>query len=120
MQALADGRAAVLVSGQRSRLAELDVPGSPAWLADEALLGQVAARGERYGRLRFDVRSASAVRVGSAEATLAVSVDTRSYEVVRADGSRQVRPAEPGAVVLVVLRWAHGRWLVEQVRPRPS
>lgn len=114
-RALADVRAQALTSSDRATLARLDVPGSAALRADQALLEELRARGERYDGVRFDVRSAVPVTVGDDHATLRCVVDTGAHGVIRPDGTRVERPAERGAPLLLHLRWSEGRWRVEAV-----
>jgi hypothetical protein len=114
VQALADLRAEVLVSGDDRGLARFDVPSSRAWRADATLLHQLLSRGERYEGLRFRVRSADLVSSAGERAALRCRVDTSAHSVVSTDGATS-RPAEQGAPLVLHLRWSDGGWRVDSI-----
>ncbi|SER89841.1 Serine/threonine protein kinase [Pedococcus cremeus] len=129
VQALADVRSEVLVSGDDRGLARLDVPDSAAWRADAALLRELRSRGERYEDLRFRVRSADLLSSAGERAALRCRVDTSAHDVVGRDGATRAtraaraaratratsRPAERGAPLVLNLRWSDGRWRIESI-----
>jgi hypothetical protein len=115
VQALADRRAEVLISGDDRGLAQFDVPDSAAWRADAALLHQLRSRGERYEGLRFRVRSADLVSSTGQRAALRCRVDTSAHDVVGGDGGVTSRPSEQGAPLVLHLRWADGRWRIDSI-----
>ncbi|MBF0687002.1 MAG: hypothetical protein IR158_04445 [Cellulomonas sp.] len=108
-------RAAALADADASGVAALEVAGSPALAADEALLAALA--GARSDGLVVDVVSAAAggttpdgdVRV---EVTSAMSAHVR----VAPTGERTDVPATPGRTVELVLRWTPDGWRVWDVR----
>ena len=114
VQALADLRAEVLVSGDDRGLARFDVPDSAAWRADAALLHELGSRGERYEGLRFGVRSAELVSSTGERAALRCRVDTSAHDVVSEDGATS-RSAERGAPLVLHLRWADGWWRIDSI-----
>lgn len=100
------------------RLARLDAPSSPALARDTADLASVVASGRRYAGVALRVRSARAVQVTAARATLEAVIDTAAYQVT--GGARsEVGSARPGERLRFFLVWSQGRWRVERVeRPR--
>ena len=114
VQALADLRSEVLVSGDDRGLARFDVPDSAAWRADATLLRELRSRGERYEDLRFGVTSADLVSSTGERAALRCRVDTSAHDVVGRDGATS-RPAERGAPLVMNLRWSDGHWRIESI-----
>jgi hypothetical protein len=120
MQALADARARLMNSGDPRALGELDVPGSPAWSADQELLERLRGQGQRYAGVAFEVRSAREVRVEGSRAAMTVAVDTLPYRLVDRSGERHDKDAETGDELVIHLRWSGDTWLVEQLAAEPA
>ena len=103
-------RDTALNEGDAAALASTTVPGSPAALADEALLAAIADSGEQIEGLSTTVHSATGVPVSRETAeswagATAVRVSQSQAPSVRvgADGSRREVPAQARREVVLVL-----------------
>jgi hypothetical protein len=114
MQCLADLRAAAMNSGDPVRLSALDAPSSPALARDTADFAALAASGGRYAGVALHVRTARALTVTEARATLEAVVDSTAYRVVGTAGSRSAA-AHAGAPLRFAMVWVRGRWRIERV-----
>ena len=103
----------MLGGGEGPGLDAVDVPGSPARAADEALL---AALGEgRLEGLSVDVQAVGSVSVeGSEDVRVAVTSAMSPYRRVGASGTTAVPGTAPRTVVLH-LRWTDDGWRVHEV-----
>jgi hypothetical protein len=115
MRELSIERARVMNSADPDQLRALDVPGSPAWTADAALLEAVRRSGQRFAGVAFTVRTARTLSSGTVTASVAATIDTAAYTVEGPAGSRARRPGEAGEEMRFDLRWSRGVWLVERV-----
>ncbi len=111
--ALTRHRAAVLVAGDAALLAGVDVDGSPARLADEALLAALGT--DRIDGLGADVQAADEVAgSGPDEARVEVTSAMSPYRRVGGAGVVTVPGTSP-RTVLLELRWTDDGWRVWQV-----
>ncbi|MBB2921521.1 protein kinase domain-containing protein [Cellulomonas cellasea] len=126
---LTERRGQVLASGDPAALDAVEVPGSPAHLADTQLLARLAAEGLRLAGLSVDVTGSVLVEQGPGTATTAsaapadgevhvqVTSATSAHRRVRADGSVHTEvPAAPARAVVLVLRETPAGWRVSDVR----
>lgn len=116
--ALTRHRAVVLVAGDVALLDSVDLVGSPARLADEALLAALGA--DRIDGLSADVQAADEV-AGSGPEEARVEVTSAMSPYRRVGGSRVVTvPGTPPRTVLLHLRWTDDGWRVWQVSEPPT
>ena len=120
MRELSRERARVMSSADPAQLPALDVPGSPAWKADAALLEQVRSTGQRFVGVAFTVRTARVLRTSAAAASVAAVVDTAPYTVEGPGDTVTQRPAVRGVEMRFDLRWSGGVWLVERISAQGS
>ncbi|NNM45304.1 protein kinase domain-containing protein [Knoellia koreensis] len=113
--ALANERAEVMNTGDATRLASLDAPGSEALAQDTRTLRQVRDRNAHYAGVRLTVGVARLVSVSPSRAEVDARVDTAAYDVVTASSTRRM-PAATGAQLRFTLVWHDGRWKVSSVR----
>ena len=106
MRELSRERARVMSSADPAQLPALDVPGSPAWKADAALLEQVRSTGQRFVGVAFTVRTARVLRTSAAAASVAAVVDTAPYTVEGPGDTVTQRPAVRGVEMRFDLRWS--------------
>ena len=112
-----DARTAAVVALDAAALAQTEVPDSPAWTADRALITQVVAAGARYEGLSLTVVSASVRTVSGTSAILEAVVDRSAYVVARSSGRQEVA-AKPGRTLEYALTWSGSAWrLVEVIDP---
>jgi hypothetical protein len=117
LQGVIGARTAAVVALDPAALARAEVPDSPAWTADRALITQVVAAGARYEGLSLTVTSASVRSVSADSAVLDAVVDRSAYVVVGPSG-RQEAGAKAGGMLQYGLRWSGSAWrLVEVVDP---
>jgi eukaryotic-like serine/threonine-protein kinase len=111
---LADRRARALVAGDAAALDLVDVAGSGARTADEAVLAELAGTSSRFEALAFDVR---AVReVSRAEQwVLEADVVTAEHVVVSAGGARTTVPAGEPRTSRLTLERVQGEWRIAAV-----
>lgn len=120
VEALTDLRRRVVVEQDRSALALLDLPDSPAARADAEHLARLESRGEGYRGVELVVREAATRSTSGTSAVLRARVDESSYAVRGRDGTLEDRPARAGEPVDLVLRWHEGRWRLSEVRSVPD
>ncbi|UZN01697.1 hypothetical protein [Cellulomonas sp. S1-8] len=108
-------RTAALADADAVGVAAVEVPGSPALAADDALVGRLA--GARSEGLTTDVTAAAATgTTPDGDVTVEVTSTTSAHVRVAATGERtQVAATEPSTVALV-LRWTDAGWRVWDVR----
>ena len=108
-------RAAALADADTDAVAALEVAGSPALAADEALLAGLA--GARSEGLVVDVVSAAPTgTTPDGDVTVEVTSAMSAHVRVAATGERTDVPATPSRAVELVLRWTPDGWRVWDVR----
>lgn len=125
--ALTERRAVLLATGDPDALAEVEVVGGPAQVADLALLADLNEVGLRIRGLVADVVSARLVDVGvgepPAQARVAVRSALTAHHRVTVDGTVTTAvPAQQARDVVLTLAWTSAGWRVadvaEGVHPR--
>ncbi|MGV8968455.1 MAG: protein kinase domain-containing protein [Cellulomonas sp.] len=120
--ALTQRRAVLLTAGDPDSLADVEVVGGPAQLADLALLADLDEAGLRIRGLAADVVSARLVDVVAGDPPTRAHVAVRSaltaHRRVTADGvvSSEV-PAQRARDVVLTLAWTSAGWRVVDVEP---
>ncbi|MBD7918237.1 hypothetical protein H9657_08100 [Cellulomonas sp. Sa3CUA2] len=108
-------RAAALAAADAAGVAAVEVAGSPALAADEALIGSLA--GARSDGLTVDVTSAAATgTTPDGDVTVEVTSTMSAHARVAPTGERTDVPATPARTVELVLRWTPDGWRVWDVR----
>ncbi len=116
LQALSDRRAGALTARDVGGLGLVDEQGSPALMADTALLDELRRTGQRWEGLRLQVAQAALVTASGTRAVLRGRVDWTAYVLVSAAG-RQAQPAATGEVLdFTLVRGARG-WRVVSISP---
>jgi protein kinase-like protein len=109
---LSVSRAAAFAEPSRGPAA-FDVPGSPAWLQDEAALKRLATTGLHYEHLSIAVGRIQVQSASDGRARLRVAVGPSAYDVV--GGPVHHEPAGAVAVVVLTLRRLGSGWRVFSV-----
>ncbi|MEW1957970.1 serine/threonine-protein kinase [Kineococcus sp. NPDC059986] len=112
---LAARRAAALTAGTPDALDAVDVAGSAARAADEALLADLTARGATFDGLAFHVEAVREVTRAPDRWVLEADVTTGAHVVVGADGSRSSVPAGQPRTSRLTLDRVEGQWRVGAV-----
>ncbi|MFB9377757.1 protein kinase [Kineococcus gynurae] len=108
---LAIRRAAVLEAVDETGLSGVDVGGSPALLADAALVAEVRDSGRRYRGLGFDVADVEVETAGPDRAVVLARVATAAHEVVGPEGITTVAATPPTPSRLTLVR-VEGEWRI--------
>lgn len=117
LQGVIEARTAAVVALDAAALAQAELPDSPAWRADRALITQVVAAGSRYEGLTLTVTSASVRSATVESAVLDAVIDRSAYAVVGPRGRQEVA-ATVGRTLQYGLQWSGSAWrLVEVVDP---
>ncbi|WP_029287871.1 hypothetical protein [Cellulomonas sp. HZM] len=112
-------RAEVLASGGTEPLTDVEVPGGPAFLADDALLGQLS--GTRLEGVRTQVQDVELMHLagsgtsGRGRATVRVTSSVGAHTRIGADGSRTRVAASASRVVVLELHGTRDGWRVWSV-----
>jgi hypothetical protein len=120
LQDIVTTRTAAVTARVVAQLEGCEVPRSPAWAADQAIIESVLASGESYGSLVLTVRSVTVVSVTGDSAVLDAVVDRSAYVVTSASGTTAARPAAPGRPLRYELVGTGSGWRlasVAEVRP---
>ncbi|MEZ0490773.1 protein kinase [Kineococcus sp. TBRC 1896] len=113
--ALADRRAVALSSGEAGALEAVDVPGSAARAADEAVLTDLTASGTTFEALAFDVRQVRETARTPDRWVLEADVTTAEHVVVSSTGARTTVPAGDPRTSRLTLERVEGEWRVSAV-----
>lgn len=118
--ALTERRAVLLASDDPAVLAEVEIVGGRAHLADLELLAGLRAAGLRIDGLSAAVASAKLVDAGAGvprtQARVEVNAALTAHRRLAADGAVQVEvPAQPARTVLLTLSWTSAGWRVAHV-----
>ncbi len=116
LTALADARAAALVSADPSQLLRASAPDSPVHRSDAALLSTLTGSQTRYADLAFFVRVAE-VQDGTSdgEARVRAVIDRSSYRVLGPGSREQTVPAAAGVSYVYRLLLVDGQWRLAEV-----
>ncbi len=112
---LADRRASALAAGSAEALSGVDVAGSAARAADEAVLADLAASGSTFETLAFDVRAVREVERTADRWVLEADVVTTEHVVVSSAGARTTVPAGDARTSRLTLDRVAGEWRVSAV-----
>lgn len=108
-------RALALAAADAAAVAALEVPGSPAQVADAQLLARLD--GARSEGLEAQVATANEVgRTAEGDVRVEVTSTTSAHVRVAATGERTEVPAGEVRTVELVLRWTAPGWRVQDVR----
>jgi len=121
---LTQQRAVLLASGATTALDQVEIPGSPAHVADSGLVGQLG--GDRVSGLEVAVTEVQVLPAADEEpdeadegetARVRLTSTTSAYRLVAADGTVRPGGAPSTATVVLVLRWTDQGWRVWDVLP---
>jgi hypothetical protein len=99
-------RASILAERDLAGLGDIAVPGSPAWRADAAVIGDLLARDLRPEGLSTQVVAVEDVALGAGEARVVLVDDRAGYRLLDASGTVVQEVDSPG----------RRRWLVVLAR----
>lgn len=112
---LTRARAAALAAVDARALTSVDAPGSPALVADLALVRTLG--GAHLEGVQVEVTATPSAAPGTGSAAVVVTSATSAYARVEEDGSRTAVPASPARTVVLDLRRTSEGWRVWDVRP---
>ena len=116
LAAIAEARAAALMAADAKALERVETPDGPMLQSDTATLATLAASGQSYAQLSFDVRSAEWVGGDDRNAQVRAVIDRSAYQLVGPGEQSQPHPAQPGTSYTYELALVDGGWRLGTIR----
>jgi eukaryotic-like serine/threonine-protein kinase len=114
IQALSDRRAAALVARDPVLLSHVDVPDSPAWAVDAALIARLRTEGVRWEGLALELAEAGLVSATRTRTVVRARVDWTAYAVL-GPGRRMEQPAATGELLDFTLQRGPRGWRIAAI-----
>ncbi|MDO5753994.1 serine/threonine-protein kinase [Arthrobacter sp.] len=118
LPALAWLRSYALSSADSDLLEKVNVPGSPAWEADTAVMASLLERGHSFTGLETSIVQAGIVQAdaGAPQMTVQATVATSPFAELDASGNVvHQQETEQQQALRIVMSKTGGRWMIEQI-----
>ena len=116
LPALAWLRSYALSTADGALLEKVNVPGSPAWEADAAVMDSLRDRGHSFTGLETSIVQAGIVQGGAPRTTVQATVATSPFAELDAAGNIvHQQDQEQQQALQIVMANVDGRWMIEQI-----